>query len=176
MSAPGWYPVLSCTPAGAKALFFFASSVYTCIRRGRGKSDSSNFSSPLILVVEALDIEGLLHKNLAEAAEKALARCRAALRKDQQAKETLNARSDEAAPAPLLTTDGRPYSAHQMERYDRYQQVVTLRQKGMPTKEIAQRVGLGRRTVQSWLAHNNYPEPTTISDGNAAILLPTSRM
>jgi transposase len=59
---------------------------------------------------------------------------------------------------PLLTSDGQPYSAHQTERYDRYQQVVALREQGVKIKEIAKRVGLGRRTVQSWLAHNGYPE------------------
>lgn len=97
-------------------------------------------------------------KNLAEAAEKALARCRAELRKDQKAKETSAALSGKAAPAPLLTSDGQAYSAHQTERYDRYQQVVTLRKQGMKIKEIASRVGIGRRTVQSWLAHDTYPE------------------
>ncbi len=99
-----------------------------------------------------------LCKNLAEAAEKALARCRAELRKNQKAEEPSDALSDEAAPAPLLTSDGQSYSAHQTERYDRYQQVVTLRKQGMKSKEIASRVGMGRRTVQSWLAHDSYPE------------------
>ncbi len=98
------------------------------------------------------------YKNLAEAAEKALARCRAELRKNQKAEEPSDALSDEAAPAPLLTSDGQSYSAHQTERYDRYQQVVTLRKQGMKSKEIASRVGMGRRTVQSWLAHDSYPE------------------
>ncbi len=99
-----------------------------------------------------------LCKNLAEAVEKALARCRAELRKDQKAKETSDALSGEAAPAPLLTADGQPYTAHQTERYDRYQQVVTLHKQGMKIKEIASRIGMGRRTVQSWLAHDTYPE------------------
>lgn len=99
-----------------------------------------------------------LCKNLAEAAEKAWARCRAEQRKNQKAEETSDALSDEVAPASLLTSDGQPYSAHQTERYDRYQQVVTLRKHGMKIKEIASRVGIGRRTVQSWLAHNSYPE------------------
>jgi transposase len=59
---------------------------------------------------------------------------------------------------PLLTSDGQPYSAHQAERYDRYLQVVALRKQGMKIKEIASRIGIGRRTVQSWLAHDSYPE------------------
>jgi len=39
-----------------------------------------------------------------------------------------------------------------MERYERSQQVVALREQGMKSKEIASRVGLGRRTVQGWLS------------------------
>lgn len=99
-----------------------------------------------------------LCKNLAEAVEKALARCRSELRKDQQAKGASDVPPDEVVPAPLLTADGQPYSAHQTERYDRYVQVVALRKQGLTIKEIANRVGMGRRTVQSWLAHDTYPE------------------
>lgn len=36
--------------------------------------------------------------------------------------------------------------------------MVLLRKRGMKINEIARRVGLGRRTVQSWLAHDRYPE------------------
>jgi len=39
-----------------------------------------------------------------------------------------------------------------MERDERSQQVVSLREQGMKSKEIASRVGLGRRTVQGWLS------------------------
>jgi transposase len=98
-------------------------------------------------------------KNLAEAVEKALRHCRAELRRG-----SANGPSDIEAPgeplASILTTDGHPYSAHQAERYDRYQQAVTLRKQGMKIKEIASRLGIGRRTVQSWLASGAYPETT----------------
>ena len=56
------------------------------------------------------------------------------------------------------TAVGKPYSAHQTERYDRYQQVVALREQGATTKEIAKRVGLGVRTVQRWLEDGAYAE------------------
>jgi len=58
----------------------------------------------------------------------------------------------------LVTSDGQPYSAHQAERYERYQQVVVLRKQGMKTKEIAKRVGLGVRTIQRWLSEGAYVE------------------
>jgi transposase len=58
----------------------------------------------------------------------------------------------------MQTADGKPYSAHQMERYDRYQQIVALREQGANVKEIAKRVGLGRRTVQRWVKDGAYVE------------------
>src|SRR5712691_4304857 len=100
-----------------------------------------------------------LCKNLTEAAEKALARCRAEIRKDQKIKKkTSVAASREEPPSPLLTADGKPYSAHQTERYDRYQQVIALREQGAKIQEIAKRVGLGRRTIQRWLSDEAYVE------------------
>ena len=58
----------------------------------------------------------------------------------------------------LMTGDGQPYSAHQAERYDRYQQAMALRKQGMIVKEIAKRVGLGRRTIQRWISEGTYIE------------------
>jgi AcrR family transcriptional regulator len=51
-----------------------------------------------------------------------------------------------------------PYSAHQTERIDRYQQVVALQEQRATAKEIAKRVGLGVRTVQRWLKDGAYIE------------------
>ncbi len=64
----------------------------------------------------------------------------------------------EASVLSLATSDGQPYSAHQAERYERYQQVVALHQQGMKTKEIAKRVGLGMRTRKLWLTQEEYVE------------------
>jgi transposase len=100
-----------------------------------------------------------LCKNLTEALEKALARCRAEIRTSQKAeqKEANEAKCTIPPPAPV-TSDGKPYSAHQTERYDRYQQVIALHEQGVKVKDIAQRVGLGRRTVQRWLKDGTYVE------------------
>ncbi len=57
-----------------------------------------------------------------------------------------------------MTSDGQPYSAHQAERYERYQQVRALHEQGMKTKEIAKRVGLGVRTIRRWLTQGAYVE------------------
>jgi len=97
-----------------------------------------------------------LCKNLAEAVEKALARCRAEIRKDQKSEQKTSA--SRGGPPPKVTADGKPYSAHQTERYDRYQQVMALREQGAKVKEIAKRVGLGVRTIQRWLQDRAYVE------------------
>src|SRR5260221_4894866 len=100
-----------------------------------------------------------LCKNLTEAVEKALARCRAEIRKSQKAKKKpAEETSAEKPPLALLTADDKPYSAHQTERYDRYQQVVALREQGAKVKEIAKRVDLGVRTVQRWVKDGAYVE------------------
>ena len=100
-----------------------------------------------------------LCKNLTEAVEKALARCRAEMRKDQKTKrKPAQETSPEKPPSTLFTADGKPYSAHQTERYDRYQQTMALQEQGAKVKEIAKRVGLGVRTVQRWLKDGAYVE------------------
>ena len=43
-------------------------------------------------------------------------------------------------------------------RYARYQQVVDLYPQGMPTKEIAGRLGMSDRTVREWLRREAFPE------------------
>jgi len=107
--------------------------------------------------IEAADRFHLV-KNLAEAVEKALVHCRAELRKGLKAKEAAKAEVPEEPLLSLVTFDGQPYSAHQAERYDRYQQALALHKQGMNVKEIAKRVGLGRRTIQRWLAQKEYSE------------------
>ena len=99
-----------------------------------------------------------LVKNLSEAVQKALAHCGTQIRKDRKTKETRATASPEEPVASLLTSNGEPYSAHQTERYERYQQVVMLREQGIKLKEIAKRVGLGVRTVQRWVSQDVYVE------------------
>jgi transposase len=107
--------------------------------------------------IEAADRFHLI-KNLAEAVEKALAPCRAELQKGPEVKETAPSEVQEKSLLSLVTVEGQPYSAHQAERYDRYQQAMALRKQGMIVKEIAKRVGLGRRTIQRWVKEETYVE------------------
>jgi transposase len=107
--------------------------------------------------IEAADRFHLV-KNLAEAVEKALVPCRAELQKGLKTKEAVQSDIVEVPLLSLVTVDGQSYSAHQAQRYDRYQQAVALHKQGMIVKEIAKRVGLGRRTIQRWVSEGTYVE------------------
>src|SRR5271167_1352346 len=109
---------------------------------------------------QAVQSAGRFHvvKNLTEAVQKAVAICRAELQREPKSAEPVDPPATEEPARSLVTADGMPYSAHQRERYERYQQVVALREQGMKIKEIASRVGLGRRTVQGWLSAGAYVE------------------
>src|SRR5450755_608964 len=107
--------------------------------------------------IEAADRFHLV-KNLAEAVEKALVPCRVELQKGLKAKEAAKVEIHEEPLLSLVTVDGKPYSAHETERYDRNQQAMALRKQGMIVKEIATRVGLGRRTIQRWVKEETYVE------------------
>ena len=84
--------------------------------------------------------------------------CRAELQRETKRVEPVDPPGAPEPACALVTSDGQPYSAHQAERYEWYQQVVALHQQGMKTKEIAKRVGLGTRTIQRWLTQEEYVE------------------
>ncbi len=114
-----------------------------------------------------------LYKNLVEAVELILARCRAEIRKNARSagREELH----EEAPQPLLLEspevmcvenwkpapelcDERARLSRREQRYDRYQQVMALYEQGLGSTEISRRVGLSRRTLERWINEGDYPE------------------
>ena len=127
------------------------------VSRDRGGDYASAASQGAPQAAQSADRFHLV-KNLTEAVEKALVQCRAELQRGTQRAEPADQPTGEELACSLLTSDGQPYSAHQAERSERYQQVVALRQQGMKTKEIAKRTGLGVRTIQRWLSEGTYVE------------------
>ena len=127
------------------------------VSRDRGGDYASAASQGAPQAVQSADRFHVV-KNLTEAVQKALAICRAELQREPKSAEPVDPPATEEPARSLVTADGMPYSAHQRERYERYQQVVALREQGMKIKEIASRVGLGRRTVQGWLSAGAYVE------------------
>jgi transposase len=111
-------------------------------------------------------------KNLTEATELALARCRAEIRKSAEATacrevseverqafiESTKAFAIETwKPAPDPYAE-RARLARRSERYDRYQQVVALHTQGFEQAEIARRVGLSTRTLRRWFKAGDFPD------------------
>jgi transposase len=113
-----------------------------------------------------------IYKNLTEAVELALARCRSEMRKQSEktarqevspeahqalkvSKKSFSLTTWKPSPAPC---DERARLTRRAQRYDRYQQVVALDAQGFEQTEIAGRVGLSKRTIQRWLAEDSFPE------------------
>jgi transposase len=104
-----------------------------------------------------------LYKNLTEAVELTLARCRAEIRKgafdalpEEEKKwieelrlptEFISVENWKPAPDPCTE---RERLSRQAERQDRYEQVATLRAQGLGNAEIARRIGLTARTLENW--------------------------
>lgn len=54
--------------------------------------------------------------------------------------------------------DERARLTRREQRYDRYQQVMTLYEQGLGFTEITHRVGLSRRTIERWIKEGEFPE------------------
>jgi transposase len=104
-----------------------------------------------------------LMKNLTEAVELTLARCRAEIRK--AAVEVLSEEESNAVEPLLLPTEfvsvenwkpapdpctERERLTRQAQRQDCYEQVLALQAQGLGKKEIARRVGITTRTLENW--------------------------
>lgn len=96
-----------------------------------------------------------LAKNLTEIVEVVLARCRAEIRQTTQPTEGLLKPEDE-----VLRVDWKPKAepveqearlARLAERQVRYQQMLDWYAQGLPTKDMARRLGVTTRTIQHWI-------------------------
>ncbi len=129
------------------------------VSRDRGGEYASAAAQGAPQAIQCADRFHLL-KNLGEAVEALLAHHLAAHRKRQtqaalaelapvwQAKRA-------ARPSPKLE---RLQQQRREERLAHYEQVIALRKLGLSHAAIAQQVGIGASTVQSWLAAGTFPE------------------
>ena len=111
-----------------------------------------------------------IFKNLSEAVELTLARCRAEIRKgafdtlSEEEKQVVKPLSlptefvsvENWKPAPNPCTERDRLARHE-QRQDRYTQVTALREQGLGQVEIAKRLGLTARTIYNW-EKNGFPE------------------
>jgi transposase len=97
-------------------------------------------------------------KNLAEALSTVVARCRADQAKASRAKVPQEDQLLEPTPerAPYRSRrEEQARLARKVEREQRYAQVLALHQQGLRADAIATQVGMGERTVRSWLARGS---------------------
>ncbi len=103
-------------------------------------------------------------KNLTEATQLLLARCQAEISATSQTQEP---DQDEPTKPIISMTQWRPPEPAHVEkarlarrsgRYERYQQVLQLREQGLKSKQIAQRLDMGERRVRDWLKQGTFPE------------------
>jgi transposase len=108
---------------------------------------------------QALQVADRFHlaQNLTDRIEIILARCRAEICQATLPPESLTDQTSEHGDLlddwrPALSPEAQQTGlARQEERLDRYHQLQTLQSQGLPTKEIARRVGMAVRTVERWL-------------------------
>lgn len=105
-----------------------------------------------------------LCKNVTEALQPLLARCQAEILTDKtpQNDETLDSKH-----ATILLAEWRPnipahvervQHARRAERSARYQQAVELSKQGKSLDEVANRLGVTRRTIQRWFTIGTFPD------------------
>jgi transposase len=99
-----------------------------------------------------------LHKNASEALERYLRRKESALRRAAHDDPASPAAPPDACAPPAPPALSPDQAARRAARLARYEEVVALRARGASSATIAARVGLGRRTVCSWLKAGTFPE------------------
>jgi transposase len=135
----------------------------TVVSRDRGSEYAKAASQG---APQAIQIADRFHicKNLTEATQLLLARCQAEIvaasttqepDQNQQTKQVI-AVEEWRPPEPAHVEKVR--LARRAGRYARYQQVVQLQAQGLKSKEIAQRLEMGERTVRDWLKAGTFPE------------------
>jgi transposase len=106
-----------------------------------------------------------LVRNLADALEQLLARCRSELRQAQHERVPEGLAAAPARPLPHPKTwqqqppqqVERKYQVHRTEREERFRHIMLLRAQGLFFAEIAKRVGMGERSVRQWVKQGGPP-------------------
>jgi transposase len=123
------------------------------LSRDRSKTYKRGMNEGAPEAIQVADRFHLLH-NLEETLEKAFKGHNQVFRRVEQAQLPAPAAVAPESPEPP------PSSAvtKRAQRWERYQQVHALRQQGYQIKDIAHHLGMGQRTVYTYLSHEAFPE------------------
>ena len=127
------------------------------LSRDRSKTYKRGMNEGAPDAIQVADRFHLLH-NLEEALEKAFKGHTPVFRRVEQA--TLAPQDSPSAqpPTPVLLVPTQEAESKRQQRLERYEQVHALRQQGYPIKDIAHHLGMGKRTVYTYLSHETFPE------------------
>ena len=120
-------------------------------------------------VPQAIQVADRFHitKNLSDAVQQLLARVLPQMKEACQAEETQRTNERDLTPHGVPIEQWRPapgkdteqiVATRRAEREARYQQVVTLREQGLTSKQIADRLMMHERTVRHWLKRQVAPD------------------
>ncbi|ASC71024.1 hypothetical protein XM38_019730 [Halomicronema hongdechloris C2206] len=80
------------------------------------------------------------------------------LRRVEQATLAPQDNTSAQPPTPVLLVPNQAAESKRDQRLERYEQVHALRQQGYQIKDIAHHLGMGKRTVYTYLSHETFPE------------------
>ncbi len=123
------------------------------LSRDRSKTYKRGMNEGAPEAIQVADRFHLLH-NLEETLEKAFKGHNQVFRRVEQAQTPDHAVVAPESPEPLLPSA----VTKRAQRLERYQQVHALRQQGFRIEDIAHHLGMGQRTVYTYLSHETFPE------------------
>ncbi|MGH2478628.1 MAG: ISL3 family transposase [Ktedonobacteraceae bacterium] len=131
------------------------------VSRDRGGDYASAAATGAPQAIQCADRFHIL-KNVGEAVEGCVARHLAAKRKTSPQDIPEDHQPIEQASRSMRRSPSveRRQQAYREERLARYEQVIALRQHGMSSAAIAERVGISDSTASRWLTAGAYPETT----------------
>jgi len=122
------------------------------LSRDRSKTYKRGMSEGAPEAIQVADRFHLLH-NLEETLEKAFKGHTQVFKRVEQAQPP-----DNAVVAPESSEPPPPAVTKRAQRLERYEQVHALRQQGYQIQDIAHHLGMGQRTVYTYLSHEVFPE------------------
>ena len=127
------------------------------LSRDRSKTYKRGMSEGAPDAIQVADRFHLL-QNLEETLEKAFKGHTHVFRRVEQA--TLAPQDSTSAQplTPVLLVTTQEAESKRAQRLERYEQVHALRQQGYRIKDIAHHLGMGKRTVYTYLSHETFPE------------------
>ena len=131
------------------------------LSRDRSKTYKRGMTQGAPDAIQVADRFHLLH-NLEETLEKALKGHSKSFKQVEheqlQAEGIIVSQVSESQRSDTQTAQQRKTAQKRAERLDNYKQVHRLRQQGYKIKDIAYHLGMGERTVYTYLSHETFPE------------------